>query len=198
MTALPERSRADRWADWAVILTLAVALVLGTAVMALAQGQRATYSSPEAGLTVQFPQDWLLMPAEGLAFQAIAPESGNFKTTYQVRAIPIAETNATTSTLALALNNLALARGQRETAFRLFEVNEAEPVHGSPAAEASYVYVVKASDIFAQRMPAVARGLDVAVARGDRAYVFTLLAEDDAFDAAEDGFRHFVDSAAIR
>jgi hypothetical protein len=198
MTALPERRRADRWADWAVILTLAVALVLGATVMTLAQGQRATYSNTEVGLTLQYPQDWLLKPAEGLAFQAIAPESGTFKTTYQVRTLPITATDAMTSTLALALNNLALTRGQRETAFRLFEVSEAAPVHGAPTAEASYVYVAKPADLFVERMPAVARGLDVAVARGNRAYVFTLLAEDDAFDAAEHDFRRFVDSAAIQ
>ena len=198
MAASTTHPRTDQLADWAVIVTLAAALVLGTAVMALAQGQRSTYSSPEAGLTVQYPQDWLLRPAEGLIFQAVAPESGGFKTTYQVRTLPVAATDATTATLSLALNNLALTRGQRETTFRLLETNEAAPVHEVPAAEATFVYVAKPADLFAQRLPAVIRGLDLALAHGDRAYVFTLLAEDDAYETAEARFRRFVESAAIR
>jgi hypothetical protein len=36
------------------------------------------------------------------------------------------------------------------------------------------------------------------VARGDRAYVFTLLAARDAFDQAEPAFRRFVRSAQVQ
>jgi hypothetical protein len=37
----------------------------------------------------------------------------------------------------------------------------------------------------------------VAVARGDRAYIFSLLATEDAFDDAQKAFRRFVESAEV-
>ena len=157
------RSRSDRWADGAVIGALIAALLLGAVVVNLAQGQRSQFSNAEAGLTVAYPQGWLLQSSADLAFQAINPESGTFKTTYQARTMPIA------------------------------------PVSGQPTMEANYVYISAPSDPFAQTAPVVVHGLDIAVARGDQAYIFSLLAaEGDAFAAAAPNFRRFVQSAALR
>ncbi|MFZ1708413.1 MAG: hypothetical protein WAW20_07415 [Anaerolineae bacterium] len=193
------RSRSDRWADGAVIGALIAALLLGAVVVNLAQGQRSQFNNAEAGLTVAYPQGWLLQSSADLAFQAINPESGTFKTTYQARTMPIAAGGPITPTLALALNNMALDRGRQETAYRLFEISEGAPVSGQPTMEANYVYVSAPSDPFAQTAPVVVHGLDIAVARGDQAYIFSLLAaEGDAFAAAAPNFRRFVQSAALR
>lgn len=192
------QNRKDRWADWAVIGVLVLALLLGTAVMAVAEGQTVEAANAEAGLTVQYPKGWLLKPAESLAFQAVDPVAGDFKTTYQVQLMPVGASEATTPTLTLALNNLSLSRAQRETAHRLFEVTEGQAFDGQPSMEASYAYVLKGTDLFAQRMPVVVQGLDVAVAQEDRIAVFTLLASQDAFASAEKDFRRFVESAELR
>jgi hypothetical protein len=199
------RNRRDRWADWAVIAVLLVALLLGGAVMALAQGQRETLTNAEAGLTVHYPQGWLLKAgSDDLAFQAVNPASGAFKTTLQVRVVPILQgaegagaTGAVTPTLALVLNNLSLSRAQQTTAYRQLDMVEGEPVGGQPAMEAHYAYVHEGGGLFAQQMPVVVQGLDVVTARGDRAYVFSLLAASDAFKAAEQEFRRFLASASL-
>lgn len=190
--------RRDRWADWAVIGVLVVALLLGAAVMALAQGQASAYTNPDAGLAVSYPQGWLLRPAEGLAFQAVDPQAGEFKTTYQVQVAPIVAGEPTTSTLTLLLNNLSLSRAQQQTAYRLFDIAEGRPLAGRPSMEASYAYVVKGGDLFSQRLPVVVLGLDIAVLQGDRAVIFSLLAGKDAFAAAERDFRRFVATAELR
>lgn len=205
----PLASRRDRWVDWAVIGVLVVALLLGAAVMALAQGQRQTATIPDVQLTVEYPQGWLLRTGENTAapdtvLQAVDPASGAFKTTFQVRVLPIlfdagaiAGTEPATATLALVLNNLSLQRAQQATAYRSLEVGDAPGMDGQPAMEARYVYVHQVSDLFAQQMPVVVQGLDVVTARGDKAYVFTLLAADDAFAPAEKQFRRFVASAGL-
>ena len=64
MTMETIRTRTDRWADAAVIATLLAALLLGAAVMTLAQGQRRAFADAAAGLTVHYPQNWLLKPAD--------------------------------------------------------------------------------------------------------------------------------------
>ena len=195
------RSRSDRWADGAVIGALIAALLLGAVVVNLAQGQRSQFSNVEAGLTVAYPQGWLLQSSADLAFQAVAPESGAFQTTYQVRTTPIMAGDPITPALSLALDNMALDRRRQETAYQLFDISEGAPVAGqpTPTMEANYVFVSAPSDPFAQTAPVVDHGLDIAVARGDQAYIFSLLAaEGDAFAAAAADFRRFVQSAALR
>lgn len=191
------RDRKDRWADWAVIGVLVLALLLGTAVMAVAESQTVEAANAEAGLTVHYPKGWLLKSADRLAFQAVDPAAGDFKTTYQVQLAPIGANEPTTPTLALELNNLSLSRAQQETAHRLFGVTAGEPLAGQPTMEASYAYVVKGSDLFSQRMPTVVQGLDIAVAQDGRIAVFTLLASKEAFAGAEKDFRRFVESAEL-
>ena len=61
--------------------------------------------------------------------------------------------------------------------------------------EASYVYVSIEGDPFSQNLPVVVMGLDVALAMGDQAYVFSLAAAQDGYDEAERAFRRFVRSA---
>jgi hypothetical protein len=196
MAAKPSaRTRRDRWADWAVIGVLIVALLLGWGVKALAEGQRTTFADEETGLTVRYPKDWMLKSDAKLVFQAVDPASGDFKTTYQIRAYPIDATASVTSTLSVVLNNASLAQAQQRTAYRLFDMAEGGQIGGQPTMEATYVFVVEGSDLFVQRMPVVVRGLDIAVAQGDTAYVFTLLAADSAFEDAEKGFRRFVEAA---
>jgi hypothetical protein len=192
------RRRHDRWADWAVIGVLAVALLLGWAVMSLAEGQRATYTDAEVGLTVRYPRGWLLKANERLVFQALDPDSGPFKTTYQIRAWPIDATARVTPTLSSVLNDASLSRAQEGTAYRMFDVVEGRGSDDQPAMEATYVYVVESADFFTQQMPVVVQGLDVAVARGGQAYVFSLLAEKDVFEAAAPAFRRFVETAELR
>jgi hypothetical protein len=194
----PARTRRDRWADWALVGTLAIALLLGWAVKIYAESQTNTFAADEAGLTVRYPKNWLLRADEKLAFEALDPDSGEFKTTYQVRSWPIAATASVTPTLAVVLNDASLARAPGTTAFRIFDIEEGQEIDEQPTMESTYVYVVESSDLFTQRMPVIVMGLDIAMARGEQAYVFSLLASKDNFEDAEAAFRRFVKAAKIR
>lgn len=191
------RTRRDRWADWVVVLILAVALILGWVVMAQADGRRETFSDATQGLTVSYPRDWLLKSGEGVVFEAVDPASGGSKTTYQVHVSPIDATAPLTSSLAVVLNDASLARAQEGTAYRLFDLTPGNQVHGQPTMEATYAYVVEGTNPFIQRLPAVVQGLDVAVPHGDRAFVFSLLASQEAYERAKPAFLKFVQDAAF-
>lgn len=193
----PVRTRRDRWSDWAVLGVLIVALLLGWAVKAVAQGQRDTYTDTGNGLTVRYPQGWLIKTNEDLAFQLVNPDSGDFKTTYQVQIWPIDMTGEMTPTLTMVLNNSSLDRAQEGLAYRPFDTLQGADKGDQPTMETTYVYVVPGSDLFMQHMPVVVQGLDIAVAHGDKAYVFSLLASQAEFEGAEAAFRRFVKSAEI-
>lgn len=199
MAKRARRTRRDRWSDWAVLGVVGVALLLGWGAKAWAQGQRATSTNSAIGLTVEYPRGWLLRQGDALsaAFEVVNPASGDFPTTYQVQVLPIDATASVTPTLSVALNNGALDRAQEGVAYRLYDVQQGKDVGGQPAMEANYAYVAESSDLFSQRLPVVVEGLDVAVARGDQAYLFSLLAAQESFEAALPGFREFVQSAEI-
>jgi hypothetical protein len=192
------RTPRDRWADWAVVGALVVALLLGWGVKILAEGKRHTFADGDTGLTIQYPPDWLMRTHEGSVFYLLNPGSGEFETTYQVQVQPIGATGDMTSTLVMVLNNASLARAQELTACRLFGRVPGREIDGQPSMEASYACVHESSDLFAEQMPVVVQGLDVVVAGGDKAYVFTLMAAQDVFDDAEKAFRRFVASAELR
>lgn len=194
-TKRPVRTPRDRWADWAVIAVLAVALLLGWGVKSLAESQRNVYTDAETSLTVRYPKDWFLRVDEDLVFQAMNPDSGEYKTTYQVNAWPVAVSGPVTPTLSRVLNDASMARAQQGTAYRLFDLVEGEAIDDQPSMEATYVFVVESVDFFAQHMPVVVMGLDIAVARGNEAYVYSLLATKDDFEAAEKAFHKFVETA---
>jgi hypothetical protein len=192
------QTRRDRWADWAVVGVVAVALLLGWGVKSLAEGQRKAFSDSETGLSVRYPTNWLLAADERSVFQAIDPGSGEYKTRYQVRVQPIDATGSATSSLNMVLNNASLLRAQELIAYRMLDLGAGREIGGHPSMEASYVGVHESSDLFSERMPVVVRGMDVAIARGDRAYIFSLLAAEEAFDDAQKAFRRFVESAEVR
>lgn len=197
MTLQPARTRRDRWSDWAVIALLVVALLLGWAVMAAARGQSTTLADPNSGLTVDYPQDWLVQSSEGLAFRAVDPQSGTWPTTYEVRLAPIDPGAALTPTLTMLLNNASLTRAQQSTAYHVLETRPGAEIDGQPTMETTYVLVAEGDDPFVQRLPAVMLGLDVALARDGQAAVFSLVAPEDLFEGAERSFRTFVRSAEI-
>ncbi len=192
------RTRQDRWADWAVIGVLIVALLLGWALMLVVQGQRATFADADTGLTLRYPKGWMQKSDDRLLFQAADPSSGEFNTTYQVRVQPMEASGAVTSTLASVLNSASLARAQEGTAFRMLDLKEGKAVNRRPTMEATYVYVVDSADFFSQQLPVVVMGLDIAVAEGDQAYLYSLLASQDNFDEAERDFRRFVARAELQ
>ena len=192
------RARSDRWSDATVILVLAIALLLGWGVMAYAQGQRESFTDAGTGLTVSYPRGWLLKGDDRLAFQALDPATSEFRTTYQVQTWPIAATESLTSTLGVLLNDASLARAQQGTAYRLLDLQEGDAINNRPTMEAEYVYVVEGHDLFVQQLPVVVRGLDVAIPLGDRGFVFSLLANEDAYADAVSAFRVFVGSATLK
>jgi len=196
-TTAATRTRRDRWADWAVVGVLVIALLLGWMVKVLAEGMTDTFTDADHALTLRYPQGWLLTGDDQVAFRAVDPGSADFKTTYEVQVLPAGVTSPTTATLSLALNNVSLARSQETTAFRQFDVVEGRELDDRPTMESTYVFVQKGSDLFFQKMPVVVLGLDIAVAEGDQVYIFTLLARQDLFAAAERDFRRFVRSAKI-
>jgi hypothetical protein len=165
--------------------------------MAWAEGETKTFSDPANGLTVSYPKGWLLKTGDGPVFEAVNPASGQFETTYQVRVWPVSATAALTPSLTVVINDASLLRAQEGTSYRLLDVAPGQAVQGLPTVQATYAYVVEGTNPFLEHLPVVVQGLDVAVPHGDRAFVFSLLASQDAYERARPAFLRFVRTAAL-
>lgn len=196
MVASTLRTRRDRWADWLVIGVVAVALLLGWAVKAWAVGGTESFTHPEVDLTLNYPSGWLMGSAEDYAFRVRDPNSGPFKTTYQVTADRLDPAHPLS--LVDAVNATFLSRARKLTAFRLLDIETVGEEGQSPIAIWSrYVYVEEKPDPFRESLPAVVLGLDYTAVEGEYLYTFTLLASEANFDEAEKGFRAFIQDAGF-
>lgn len=190
------RTRRDRWADWLVVGLVAVALLLGWAVKAWAMGGTKSFADSETGLTLNYPTGWLMSSTENHVFKARDPNSGPFKTTYQVTADELDPTRPLS--LVDAVNTAYVSRARKLTAFRLLDVETIGEESRSPRAIWSYyVYVEEKPDPFRESLPAVVLGLDYTAVKGKYLYTFTLVASEADFDEAEEDFRAFIKDAGF-
>jgi hypothetical protein len=190
------RSRRDRWADWLVIGVVAVALSLGWGIKSWTEGGTDRFSSSETGLTLRYPTGWLMSRADGYLLKVRDPHSGLFKTTYAVTADKLDP--ARPMSLVDAVNATSVSRARKLTAFRLLDI-ETMGEEGKPpnAVWSRYVYVDEKPDPFRDSLPVVVLGLDYTAVEGEHLYTFTLLAGEADFEAAEKGFRAFIEDAGF-
>jgi len=188
-------SPRDRWADWAVVGVVIVALLLGWALKVSAENKTLSYSNE--GVTVHYPAGWLLDEKAGFIVKVSDPNSGLFRTTYIVQQELLDTGVSEMAALTSLVNNVSLSRAQTTTAYKLFQVDEVQ-VRGKSAVKATYVYVETKPDPFRETVPVVVEGMDYAFVEGGKAYIFTLLAAEPDFAAAEGRFVAFLESAEIR
>jgi hypothetical protein len=195
MARMTERvSPRDRWADWVVVGIVIVALLLGWALKVSAESRTLSYSNE--GVTVRYPDGWLLDEKAGYIVKVSDPSSGLFRTTYTVQKQLVDAGVAETAALTSLLNNVSLSRAQTTTAYKLFQVDQVQ-VRGKAALKAAYVYVEEKPNPFRETVPVVVEGVDYAFVEDGTAYVFTLLAAEPNFAATEGRFMAFLESAEI-
>lgn len=181
----------------AVIVTL-VAILAGLLWRNMVEARTRSYADP-SGVTIEYPESWRL-DATGADIglirvsDTLAPE---YPTTFELRWLPVAADATDEDALATALNTLALNRGRDLSAFKLLDSQTGQTVKELPGAAASFVFVHDPAGMFQQGIPAVVLGDDLLARKGDRVYVFSLLAARGNRALAEQRFGAFVDSARL-
>ena len=190
------RTRRDRWADWLVVGVLVLALLAGWAVKAWAMGGSDSFTDSDTGLSATYPDGWMMGRDEDYVLRVRDPNSGPFKTTYQITADVLDPANPVS--LVDAVNLTSVSRARKLTAFRLLDIETVGEEGQSPEAIwAQYVYVEEKPDPFRESLPAVVLGLDYTAVKDGYLYTFTLLASEADFDEAEKDFRAFVKDAGF-
>lgn len=169
----------QRWSNIFTIAFAVIALFLALQLRNAAENATVVYSDPVVGLTVQYPQGWLL-DTSGDAVLRITDESAEgFKTSIEVQALPLgvglAERNL--------VDNLILSRSQSLASFDVLErsnitLGESE----RPATSLVFTYVSSENNPFLESLPTVVEGIDVISTQGGQALIVTFLSDARAYD----------------
>lgn len=182
--ALPGRSRGEE-PEWVVLLTVAVALALGSLMQMVvtSQTERATVGS----MSVDYPARWAQVREEGAAFAATdllgRGAFGPRVVLWEVgraELLPAGTVTGDEPALAELAGAWALRRGQTLPAYRPLG-SQRTTVQAREALKISYAYVSDGTRAGARGVPKVMQAVDTLVLAGDRLLVLTFAAESGEF-----------------
>ncbi|MFN8377154.1 MAG: hypothetical protein U0452_00645 [Anaerolineae bacterium] len=183
-------SQRQRWSHIFTIAFAVLAIFLALQLKNANQTATVVYSDPVVGITVDYPQNWLL-DTTGDAVLKVSDESAEgFKTSIEVRVLPLgvglAERNL--------VDNLILSRSQSLASFDVLEresmtLGEDE----RPATSLVFTYVASESNPFLESLPTVVEGMDVITTQGGQALIVTFLSDATSYEQNLAIFQRFLD-----
>ncbi|MGQ9815103.1 MAG: hypothetical protein ACUVR3_08125 [Candidatus Roseilinea sp.] len=188
----------DQMSALLVVIVTLVAILAGLVWRNVVEARTKSYAAP-SGVTIEYPEPWRLDATNADAglvrvSDALATE---YLTTFEVRWLPVTADAGDEEALATAVNTLALNRGRDLSSFKLLDVQAGQTIKTLPGATVSFVFVYDPTSLFQEGIPAVVLGDDLLVRKGERVYVFSLLAARENRDLAEQRFQAFVESARL-
>ena len=178
----------QRWANVFTILVCILLMLLGLRLRNQAVNATTVYESPQAGITAQYPQNWLIDTSGSYVFRVRDMSRSGFKTTFQVSVQPVGP-DAEERNLA---DRLSLDRIVTFTDYRVQPLEMYTLPGGQDAQALNYTYVAVNASPFLQSVPTVVRGLDILTISGGQAIVITFRADADNFDAELSRFEQFL------
>lgn len=178
----------QRWANVFTILVCILLMLLGLNLRNQALNATTFYESPQAGITANYPQNWLLDVDGNYVFRVRDMSRSGFKTTFQVAVEPVGP-DAQERNIA---DRLSL---DRVITFTDYGVQPLEPYvfgDGIDAQALSYTYVSSDASPFLDAVPTVVRGLDILVIRGGQAIIITYRADANNYTAELPRFEQFL------
>jgi hypothetical protein len=191
MTIIRATQRRDRWADWAVVALVAAALVAGLILREAVLSRSILYTTA-AGISVQYPADWVREIGDDPLLRAHNPRGGEFDAVLELRSRPL----AAGADPAMVLDALVLERGGQVTGYKTLSTDQVS-VGGETATRRTFAYVYVDRNPYVDRLPVVVQGTDLALRDDGRVIVATFLAGADDFEADYRYFRAFVESLEV-
>jgi hypothetical protein len=183
-------SQRQRWSHIFTIAYALIALFLALQLKNATESATVVYSDPVVGLTVQYPQNWLLDTSGDSVLQVSNESAEGFKTSIGVQVLPLgvglAERNL--------VDNLILSRSQSLASFNVLErASVTLGEEAQPATSMTFTYVDSENNPFLESLPTVVEGVDVITTKGGQALIVTFLSDARTFDANLPVFQRFLD-----
>lgn len=178
----------QRWANVFTILVCILMMLLGLNLRTQTLTATTFYESPQAGISAQYPQNWLIDTDGNYVFRVRDMSRTGFKTTFLVTVQPVGA-DAEERNLA---DRLSLDRIVDFTDYRVQPLEMYAFPDGRDAQALNYTYVATDASPFLQSIPTVVRGLDILTISGGQAIIITYRADADNFEEELPRFEQFV------
>jgi hypothetical protein len=136
------------------------------------------YDNIEVGISIAYPQNWLLDTEGDYVFRARDMTRLGYKTTLQVQILPV----GADITERNILDNLDISRPLR---LSFYQRQSTEPIalpDDVSGTAVTYTFVDSETNKFLETVPSVVRGRDILVIRGGQAVVITFRSAAETFD----------------
>jgi len=189
MTATQTLVRRDRWADWAVIILVTLALILGLALREVVLSNTVPFTT-ESGISGKYPADWIRETATADPSLSVRnPRGGEFDTVLELYNRSLAHEAQTT----LALDTLKLERTGQMAVYKDMGIEQVT-IDGKTATQRTFTYIHVDDNPYLDQLPVVVQGIDLALRDGDRVVIVTFLANAEDFEINYRYFRAFTES----
>lgn len=183
--------RRDRWSSWVVVAVTVVALLLGWAVKAAAEGRTSIYETD--GMRIAYPAGWVRASAGTPVLLQVEKLVGPARTTLALQRRPVTADAA--NPLNAVHQALTLERGRTWTAYRVLSVDPSGAVPGRDALEVTFAYVESNPNPFLKAAPVVMLGQEYLFSVDQAVQVVTLTAAQENFEGALKDLRSFLRTA---
>ena len=173
-------ARRDRFADWAVIVLVVIALAAGWLIKS--STENATQSINSADGSFSYPSGWQTSKALGLSAQDTRTQSG-IPTAFSITS----ETLDTDQGLDALSTRQTIRLAQDNDGFSMLNINK-ETLGSDNAVTLNYAYVVvsNAGTAASDRLPVVVEATDTLIKRGNTLYVLRFSADSATYASLAD------------
>lgn len=179
LSAPTELTFRQRWSHYLALIFAGIGLLIGLNLRDSTLNVTTQYTNPQAGITAQYPQNWLLEEGgDDFIFRVRDTTTLGYNTSIQVAVRPI---SAQTSSRNI-FDALTLARAQT---LAKYEVISEEPFvlpDETVTSAMTYVFVASPTNPFLQSIPVVVEGIDILIIERGQAIIVSFLSSADAFE----------------
>ncbi len=186
-SALPQR---QRWAIYLSFFVIVFGLYFGFTLRESALGQNTVYSNIQAGLTVNYPEGWLLDEDGNYIFRVRDMTTLGFKTVIQVQTLPISNDTVERN----LLDQLTLRRSQFLIDYNILGYSDFVLPNDDIAIAMNYTFVSRDSSPFLEGISSVVVGLDILTIQRGQALVITFRADSSIYDQELAVFNQFLEN----
>jgi len=186
-----ELNAKQRWANTLAFLFSALAFIIGINLRDSALNATWVYTNTEAGIRVEYPQNWLIDTEGDYVFQVRDVSQTGYPTTIQISASPVSlDTPPRYIFDALTLNRSQTLASYSVLSSGLPFVFPDE----TQATIMNYAFAATYANPFVESVPIVVRGQDILTIKRGQAIIITFLTDSLSYDLTYPIFERFINS----
>jgi hypothetical protein len=181
----------QRWNHYLALIFAAVGLFIGVNLRDSILNATTLYVNTQAGITAQYPQNWLIDTEGNYIFRVRDISQVGFKTTIQITVQPV---SASTSNRNI-FDALTLSRAPVLAAYRVLSIDDTLTLPDeTPATSMTYTFAATESDPFLESVPVIVQGQDILTIKRGQAIIITFLSDSTTYESNYPFFQQFLNS----